>query len=174
MICLNIDKIYDNYRVFLRIVILSLIPFLFLGCTIKPKIDSAKSVYVVIKTQKLKYADGGFLKRSNHAIQLELFNAGIAVLNLLINKNTCINKICYKKESFNAQFLGFRYYEDFLSHVILRKPIFNGKNLQKTDNGFTQEISSSQMDIIYRTTRETTYFKDKKHKILIKINDFTN
>lgn len=147
---------------------------LFAGCSLNPKIDYFKSVFVTLKTEKLKYSDAGFLKLQNQKIKLQLFNAGVVILDLTIKNNICINKICYKKESFNAQFLGFGYYDNFLSDILLKKPIYNGKNLKHEPYGFSQEIISDQVEIIYKVTEKNCYFKDKKSKLVIKLKDFAN
>lgn len=117
----------------------------------------------------MRYADAGFIKQANNYINLELFNAGVVVLDLKIGNDICINKICYKKEQFNIEFLGYRYYDNFLSDIVLQKPIYNKKNMKKSNNGFYQNIFSKSLDIDYNVTKKSSIFKDNTHKIIIKI-----
>lgn len=147
---------------------------LFTGCSLQPTFEKSDPVFVVLKSKKMRYADSGFIKTAKNRINLQLFSAGTAILDLILKDDICVNKICYKKENFNVQFLGFKYYDDFLADIMLHKPIYGGKNMEKIDNGFRQKITSKHLDIFYQVTQKETYFKDKNQKILIKIKKNQN
>lgn len=129
---------------------------------------------MVIKSPKLKYADSGFLKQSQNALHVELYSVGTPILSLQVNSNTCINKICYKNEQFNLQFLGYMYEKNMLKNILLKEPIYGGKNYQKTEHGFTQIIKDKNKNIYYNIEQNSTTFRDKSNKILIKIKSLNN
>ena len=78
---------------------------------------------------------------------------------------------CMRKSTFNEQYLSPAYPDDLLKNVFLGQPIFNGKNLLKTDLGFVQVIQASGVDIVYKVELDQIYFKDKSNAILIKVKD---
>lgn len=131
--------------------------------------QSAKSVFVLLKTQKLKYADSGFIRRSDSKINVELFNASAPVLDLELKKLICINKICYNKTKFNYEFLGYIYYEDILKDIVTFSPIYGRKNFMKVDDGFKQTIVNKNVDILYNVRKDSLVFIDKKRGVKIKI-----
>ncbi len=143
--------------------------FFVLGCSIKVPMERSQSVSVLIKSKKMRFYDIGFIRSNSKQVNLQLFNGGVAILDLDIKDDTCINKICYKRQSFNIDFLGYKYYDDFLKDIIMQKPIYNGKNLKLHVDGFTQNISTSHYDIYYKVGKNETYFKDSANKIVIKI-----
>ncbi len=141
------------------------------GCVYKAPLKNSNSVFVVLKTKKMRFADAGFIRHDATHINLELFNSGTPILDLDIKKDTCINKICYKKKQFNREFLGFSFYDDFLSDVLLKRAIYNGIQLQKTENGFMQRIKNDKQNITYEVNFDEIKFKDRKNNILIKIKN---
>lgn len=162
-------KMCENKGFRIKKIVLFLSIFLLFGCSINPIIQTSKSIFVVIKTPKLKYADSGFLKRYGDTLKLELFNAGSLVLEISIKDDICINKICYKKDQFNAQMLGFSYPDEMLEDILLKKPMY--KKLKNHQKNFTQNISQNGADILYKVTDKTTIFRDKTNNIFIKIKD---
>lgn len=129
---------------------------------------------MAIKTPKLKYADSGFLKQSQNTLHVELYSVGVPILSLHVNNSTCINKICYKNEQFNLQFLGYMYEKNMLKNILLKEPIYGGKNYKKTEHGFTQNITDKYKNIYYNVDKNSTTFRDKSNKILIKIKTLNN
>lgn len=147
-----------------------LILFLLQSCAIKQPVIATKSVQVVLKTPMLRYFDVGFVNYLKNAINIELYNVSVPILELFVGKKTCINKICYDKTQFNIQFLGYKYYPDFLSDVFLKKPIYNAKNLINTQGGFKQSLHVDGVMIEYEVDKNFVKLVDKKHKNIIKIS----
>jgi hypothetical protein len=75
------------------------------------------------------------------------------------------------KSSFNEKYLNKAYPDDTIKNILMSKPIFSGKNLQKTNFGFIQKIKSKDYNIIYKVSKNETYFKDKKNHIIFKLKD---
>jgi hypothetical protein len=144
--------------------------FLFSGCSTK-NFSQRESKVVFIKSPLLKFSDIGYIKTQNTAVELDLYSAGVAVERISIDTLVCTKDGCMPKGMFNSRYLNGAYPEDTMQNILLAKPIFHGKNLQKTPAGFTQKIHNLHVDIIYRVTPKETFFKDKKNKIIVKLKD---
>jgi len=140
------------------------------GCSIK-NYKHSSSKLIIIKTQKLKFADLGYVKHSDNAVRLELFVAGSNVENMSINHLVCLNEGCLSKSRFNAEYLNASYPDSLLQNVILGHTIYKEKNLKHLDGGFEQAIENENVAIIYRVSASIIYFKDKKNRIIFKIKD---
>ena len=75
------------------------------------------------------------------------------------------------KSSFNKDYLHTSYPSDILQNILLSKDIYGGENKIITSDGFRQHIEDENVDILYKVTWNTTYFKDRKNNILLKIKD---
>ena len=144
---------------------LLVILLLFSGCAIKRPTIS-QPVAFVFKTPNLKIAATGFLYKNAH-IKLQGYSGANPIFTLLLTKRVCINSRCMSYESFNKLVLSPTYPPQLIRNILLAKPIFNGKNLQKSQRGFEQRVDS----ILYRVKDRVVYFKDKKNAILIKIKE---
>lgn len=144
--------------------------FLFLsGCSLKETTLHSNAYQIVIKNHQFAINDTGFLTVKKYSKELQVFSAAIAILDLHVeNTSVCVNSTCTNKEYFNKEFFGTKHYENLLDDMILFQPIYNGKNLQKLQNGFEQKIISSNYNIVYRVDKERLYFKDTKNGILIR------
>ena len=152
----------------MRIVFLLLSLLLFAGCATK-QLDHKESWVVLIKSPKLKFNDIGYILHNDDRVELQLYSAGVAVEKFSLNHLVCTESGCMRKSSFNAEYLSSAYDDDLLKDMLLHRPIFDGKNLQKDKNGFEQHIVSDAYDITYRVTPDTLYFKDTKNRILFKL-----
>jgi len=66
--------------------------------------------------------------------------------------------------------LSANYPKDTLERIFRAKPVFNGKNVEKKRNGFTQKLlMPGKYDIEYTVFNNETVFRDTINKILIKI-----
>ncbi|AJC86985.1 hypothetical protein [Campylobacter sp. RM16704] len=139
----------------------------FSSCTLKK--PQSQGVYVVLKTPQMKFADYGFLYERQKSVKLELYNASKALFELKITDKICINGVCYTKKLFNKRFFNYEYYDDFLQDIILKKPIFSGKNKQINSCGFSQKLLSKNYDIFYEVCNGNINFSDKKSKIKFSI-----
>ena len=139
------------------------------GCTI-PQYAISEPKVIVLKTPKLKFADTGYIRSTDNAVEVELFSAGQAAGRIEINHLVCVDdEGCLSKSDFNEAYLSQHYPDGIMQHILLGKPIFSGKSLRETDAGFEQVFNDEAVNIIYRVDSRQIYFKDKKNKILIKI-----
>ena len=132
-----------------------------------------KSVVVTIKSPKLKFNDIGYLVIDGDHIKLQLYSAGESIEEFEIDHLVCTQAGCMSKSSFNEEYLSATYEDDFLQNILLHKPLFDGKNLTKREDGFEQHLVDKSYNITYRVYKEGIYFRDTKNRILIKITDVT-
>jgi hypothetical protein len=149
-------------------IIYILLIIFFTSCT--KKIEQSKPSTILIKSEKFKFYDTGFINKNNHFIEIKLFSTAKSLFDLKIENDICINLNCYKKDSFNRQFLSDEYEDDFLEKIF-RKQKLNNSSYTKTNNGFIQESKNINLDFIYKVENNNIYFKDFKNKILIKIKE---
>jgi len=143
---------------------------IFSGCSTKDyKITKTK--IIIIKSQKLKFADVGYIRNSDKSLELELFSAGKAIEKITINHLICTTKGCMSKSGFNKEYLGVDYPSDILQNILLGREIYDAKNVVKTPYGFEQNIKNNSVDIVYKVDAQKIYFKDRKNKIILKIKD---
>ena len=150
--------------------ILLVFMLLFSACSIK-NYEQTQSKIIIIKSQKLKFADLGYVRNSDKAIELELFIAGKAIKKIAINHLVCVDEGCMSKSVFNEEYLNVAYPSDLLQNIILGRKIYAGQNSIKTADGFEQKIQTQDVDIEYRVTSNIISFKDRKNQIIFKIKD---
>lgn len=142
----------------------------FSACSIKDY-DTTKTKIIIIKSPKIKFADIGYIRNTNKAIELELFIAGSPVEKITINNLVCVSAGCMSKSGFNEDYLHKSYPDELLQNVLLANEIYNAKNKTATEDGFEQKIQTQEVDIQYRVDSKAIFFKDKKNKIIFKIKD---
>ena len=142
----------------------------FSACSIK-NYEQTSSKIIIIKSPKIKFADLGYIRNSDKALELELFLAGKAIKKIQINHLVCVDEGCMSKSSFNDEYLSASYPDELLQNVLLGLEIYNGKNRVKTANGFEQKIKNKNIDIKYSVTPSVTTFKDRKNRIIFKIKE---
>ncbi|MBL4730945.1 MAG: hypothetical protein JKY28_06250 [Sulfurimonas sp.] len=142
----------------------------FSGCSIK-NYETTKTKIIIIKSPKIKFADIGYIRNTNEAIELELFIAGSPVEKITINHLVCIGAGCMSKDSFNEEYLSPFYPSELLQNILLGQAIYKGIHLVKDKFGFEQTIRTQNVDIKYTVDSKTILFKDRKNKILFKIKD---
>jgi hypothetical protein len=160
--------LYKNFKTFLW-----LLPFvLLLGCT-KPNYHNQKSALIVIKSDRLKYADMGFVYHANNQSKVQIYSSGQAILTLTIHPDSiCMDSLkCLPNKSFNKEFLSANYPDGFLANIFNQKPIFANQNLIKTAKGFKQRIHNSKVDIEYSVENSRLLFRDRSNNVLIKIKE---
>ena len=143
---------------------------LFTACSTK-NYEITKTKIVIIKSPQIKFSDLGYLRNTNKDIELELFMAGKSIQKISINHLICVSDGCMSKSGFNKDYLNENYPDSILQNILLAKPIYDGKNLEKTQEGFIQHISSPHVEIVYKVTQNQVFFKDKKNHIIFKIKD---
>jgi len=133
--------------------------------------EHTESKLIIIKSPQIKFADLGYIRHSNKALEIELFSAGQVVQKIAINHLVCVNAGCTSKKSFNQEYLNASYPDDLLQNVFLGKEIYSGKNRIQTKNGFSQSIENENVNIVYKVSINEIFFKDKEQHILLKIKD---
>ena len=142
----------------------------FSACSIK-EYKHTQSKIIIIKSPKIKFADLGYIRNTNEAIELELFMAGNSIKKISINHLICVDEGCMNKSGFNEEYLNASYPSSLLQNILLAKPIYEGKNLTKTDDGFMQSIKNKDVDIRYKVDTKSTFFKDKTNNIILKFKN---
>ena len=143
---------------------------IFSSCSVK-NYEKTESKIIIIKSPKIKFADLGYIRNSDKKIELELFIAGKVVDKISINHLNCVKDGCMSKSGFNEDYLHFSYPDDTLQNILLARAIYDNKNIQKTADGFEQNIKNEYVNISYKVTQDITFFKDKKNRIIFKIKN---
>ena len=140
------------------------------ACSIK-NYEQTQSKIIIIKSPQLKFADLGYVRNSDKAIEIELFIAGKSVKKISINHLVCVDEGCMSKSAFNEEYLNAAYPNDLLQNIILGRKIYAGENSVNIDDGFAQKIQTQDVDINYSVTSHVISFKDRKNQIIFKIKD---
>ena len=142
---------------------------IFTGCAkITPQTSNAVNFTVISPT--LKISDAGFLHKFKNKTELQIYNSGVSILKMDISEDKiCLNSACDDEKTFNRKFFKNEHYIGFFSDILNHKPIYNGKNLQKTDCGFIQNISENFIQ--YKFCDNSIEFADTKNKIKIKLKE---
>jgi hypothetical protein len=141
------------------------------GCGIKQPMQQ-KSAFILLKTPEIRYADMGFVSEYAGSIKVQIYSNAQPVVSLDIYQDRiCMSLFeCMNKSDFYRKVFHASYPEDTLEHVFLAKPIFDGTNLIKTSNGFTQNITKpDQYSISYEISDADVRFHDKIYQIIIKV-----
>ena len=162
-------KIYTKIGTLSKFSLLAFALF-FSACSIK-NYERTQSKIIIIKSPKIKFADVGYVRNSDKAVELELFLAGQAIEKISINHLVCVSDGCMSKSGFNADYLNASYPDEILQNILLGRSVYDGKNKTLTQNGFEQRIQNSKVDIRYVVDQNQIFFKDKKNSIIIKIKD---
>jgi len=150
--------------------ILLTIILLFSACSVK-NYEHTQSKLIIIKSPKIKFADLGYIRNSGKAVELELFVAGKVIEKISVNHLICVSDGCMSKSRFNRDYLNTAYPETLFQNVLLGYKIYAGKNAVKMQDGFEQNIEDENVNITYRVSSNTIFFKDRKNKIIFKIKD---
>lgn len=154
----------------MKFVLLFLV-FFFSACSTRNYENTHIKIFT-IKSPKIKFNDIGYIRNSDKHIELELFIAGQSIEKITINHLICTTKDgCMSRGSFNEEYLNDAYPDDLLQDMLLAKPIYDGKNLVKNTNGFTQAIKDDRVDIIYKLEDKSIIFKDRKNGIIFNIKE---
>ncbi len=156
---------------YLKYIIIFLVLWSLWGCS-EPSYSQQNSAYIVLKTPTVKYADMGFLYENSDAVKAEIYSSGQALMTLKISKDSvCMSRLkCMSKNTFNAQVLNRDYPKDIVENIFRGKPVFNGVNMTKKSNGFTQTIKNpGKYNIEYRVLNNEILFRDTINEILIKV-----
>jgi hypothetical protein len=143
---------------------------IFSACSTK-NYDKTETKIIIIKSPKIKFSDLGYVRSSDEKIELELFLAGTCIETITVNHLVCTSEGCMSKSGFNEEYLSKSYPDDTLGNILLARPIYDSKDMQKTADGFEQHVKNEDVDIMYRVDSHVTFFKDRKNNIIFKIKD---
>ncbi len=145
------------------------------GCSVKEQVISSSAYHIVIKNKKLKISDTGFIQKRNNSQELQLFSSGTLILDLHVKKEqVCLGYGCVDRKSFNEEFFSYMHYDSLIDEILNFQPIYMHKNFTQTLDGFEQKIKDENMDILYRVTHNSVYFKDSTNSILIVLKRLEN
>ena len=150
--------------------LLLILTLLFSACSIK-NYEHTESKLIIIKSPKIKFADLGYIRNSDRAVELELFVAGKVIEKISVNHLVCVSDGCMSKSGFNKDYLNAAYPDTILQNILLGHEIYDGKNRLKTADGFEQTLEDENVNIMYRVNSKVIYFKDRKNRIIFKIKD---
>ncbi len=150
--------------------LLLIFALLFSACSVT-NYEHTQTKIIIIKSPLIKFADVGYIRNSDDEVSLELFSAGVRVEEITINHLICVSDGCMSKGGFNKEYLHNEYPDDTLQDILLARPIFDGKALIKTEDGFEQKIKTKHIDITYRVNKRRTFFKDKRNRIILNIKE---
>lgn len=140
------------------------------GCAVKKDISTSETAMITIKNKQIALSDTGFINRGNDYTNVQIFSAGSVLFNLEITgSNICLDGRCLDKLSFNQQFLYEEHYAELMQDIIAKKPIYEGKNLQKTSSGFEQELELANSHLIYKVEGANLTFRDTKNSIFMRL-----
>ena len=151
--------------------ILAVMILFFSACGTQPYLKE-NSVFILFKTPSFKYADMGFLYENSSEVKVEIYGSGQALMSLKISSDSvCMSQFkCMSKKMFNRELLSSYYNYDILENIFRGKAIFNGMNMTKNSNGFTQEIINEyKYHIKYSVLKREIIFSDTINNIVIKI-----
>ena len=136
------------------------------------KYEKENSALIIFKTPTFKYADMGFIYEHPKEVKAEIYGNGKALMSLKISQSSvCMSLFeCMSKEGFNKSVLNMAYPKNILDHIFRGQALFNGKNMKKKRNGFTQKImKANKYNIQYTVLNNEIIFRDTINTILIKI-----
>jgi len=148
------------------IYILAAMTLFFSACGTQPYLKE-NSVFILFKTPLFKYADMGFLYENSSEVKVEIYGSGQALMSLKISSDlVCMNRFeCMSKQSFNRQILCDAYPKNILDSIFRGKVVFNGRNIVKNRNGFTQKIiKKNKYNIEYSVLNREIIFSDTINK----------
>ena len=128
----------------MRIVAGLFLAFFILGCAPKPA-QFQTTFEIFIKTKQLKYNDKCFISKFDDNLKLQIYNAGIVLVELEIyDDKICINYMCMSSKEFNEQNFGENYKDDFLKNI-LEDALKSDVNFEDKENKIKIEITKDEI-----------------------------
>lgn len=140
------------------------------GCATKQEITSSETYIITIKNKQIALSDTGFINQGKDYTNVQIFSAGSVLFNLeMMGNNICLDGRCMDKLAFNQQFFQEEHYAKLMQEIIAKQPIYEGKNLHQTSNGFDQELELPNSHLIYKVEGSNLTFRDMKNGILMRL-----
>ncbi|MBD3789719.1 MAG: hypothetical protein IE885_05060 [Campylobacterales bacterium] len=153
------------------LVFLSVAVWLLSACAPK-QYQVQQPAMIVFKTPTLRYADLGFIYESDTEVKVEIYSNAQPLMALQISgTNICMSSLaCMSKAQFNQKILSQYYPAELLEQIFKGRPIFEGVQMEKNRNGFTQKITADgKYGIEYSVFNKEILFRDTINDILIKV-----
>jgi len=140
------------------------------GCAMKQEIISSETYVITIKNKQIALSDTGFINQGKDYTNVQIFSAGSVLFNLeMMGNNICLDGRCMDKLAFNQQFFQDEHYAGLMQEIIAKQPIYEGKNLHQTSNGFEQELEFTNSHLVYKVEGSNLTFRDTKNGILMRL-----
>jgi len=140
----------------------------FAGCAISPEVSASKAVNFTVISPLLKLNDAGFIHKKGASTLLQVYSSGVNLAEIDIKDGQiCLNTACDDEPIFNQKFFKNAHYNGLFADIVNFRPIYDGRNLSKTECGFTQEIASFNYEICDNVVK----FKDPKNGIKLVIKE---
>ncbi|NLC27463.1 MAG: hypothetical protein GX780_01665 [Campylobacteraceae bacterium] len=146
-----------------------LISLIISGCSLKPVPKESMSAHILIKTPEVRILDFAFIKIHKHNTRLHVLNSGKTILDISLNEDICLNGPCYDRLVFNRRFFNRTHYPTLFDDILHSRPIYGGRNLEKTQKGFTQRVEVDGTSIFFKSEENIVEFKDIEKNITIRI-----
>ncbi|NLY04480.1 MAG: hypothetical protein GXZ15_06625 [Campylobacter sp.] len=143
-----------------------LIILMIAGCsTTQP--TPPKALNFTMISSNFKISDAGFLRTYKNSTQLQVYSSGTGLLEVKIKDRVCYNSVCKDELEFNNDFFKRVHYRGFFENILKKEPIYEKRNLVKTECGFDQNLT----DISYQICGEKMTFVDSRNGIKIIIRE---
>ncbi|MDO4674930.1 hypothetical protein [Campylobacter sp.] len=142
------------------------------ACAVKnPKTQNppTQTMRILLSSPAIKINDMGFLRHEGGGLILQIYKLGKPLLALSVRDKICLNGACYAKRIFNEKFFNHAHYDDFLSDILKARPLYAGKNLQKSPCGSTQVLEAKNYAIVYELCGENVRFWDKISRVRLQL-----
>ena len=153
------------------IYLLMLLSLFFSACATQTYLKE-NTAFIVFKTPTFKYADMGFVYENASEVKAEIYSSGQAVMSLTVSETSvCMSLLaCMPQKQFNREVLNAAYPDAILNNIFRGQPIFQGQNLRKSSNGFTQTIvNQNKYNIHYSVLNNEIIFRDTINNVFVKV-----
>ncbi|MDR0407936.1 MAG: hypothetical protein LBH45_03310 [Campylobacteraceae bacterium] len=147
------------------------IAFFFSACSIKEQtIEASQPITLIIKAPYVKLSGVGFHKTGGRYTNLQIFSAGIVMLDYKSANSICVNSRCMTRGIFNENLFLYPHYDELIDDILAQRPLYKSQNLIKTESGFSQHITKAgAFDIVYEVNGTSATFNDLQNAIMIQI-----
>ena len=148
----------------------ALLLFILSGCAVKKEITRSEAYVITIKNKQIALSDTGFINHGNAYDSVQIFSAGNLLFHLEVMGNyVCMDGKCLDRLAFNQNFFQAEHYAELMQDIMAQKPIYDGKFLRQTPQGFEQELIFETSHILYKVENAHSSFKDTQNGILIRL-----
>ncbi|NPA29543.1 MAG: hypothetical protein GXO33_05090 [Epsilonproteobacteria bacterium] len=144
---------------------------LFWGCAAK-HFTTKTPAFIVFKTPQIKLADQGFVMRAQNDAGAQIYSGGQPVFELTVGRRICLDGRCMDEGRFYERVMGARYPKGTLQAILQCRPVPGEGKITKTADGWIQRLyKRGRYDIIYSFNGKEARFKERLHRVLIKIRE---